>query len=369
MQLSSSQISTYQEEGALIIRRAFTGDFISNVLEALNELVTRFAKECRISFREYIEVINQWRDLWKFHSLFEGLIFGSLLPKVAAQLMDRPAVRLLHDHVISKPLGNSAEVPWHQDYPYWPVDQNFGLSCWLALDDVNSESGALEIITGSHLNGEEPPVDFLQTIRTEFNHHPNRKIMPVKKGDIVVLHSLTWHRTAPNVSLPHRRAYLSLWIPPESRYQPLHANWHPVNENVSVQPGERLNEDWFPVIGEGNREDWWELPPGRLAAHASEILKSKLSMFNASLTTRKKLEKLFNDTGIEFSDGLYEHLIRKSNRQRFIKSLNHQSGIAASEEEAEKCLKMLAINSIAWKHHKARNIYNAGYARFQEIFG
>ena len=35
---------------------------------------------------------------------------------------------------------------------------------------------------------------------------------------------------------------------------------------------------------------------------------------------------------------------------------------------ADQCLKNLCINSVAWKKHKARNIYNQYYIDFVNIF-
>lgn len=371
MKLTEEQKKEYHERGVLILKGVFSREFMEEALVAYEEMLERFAEECAIPIADYTHVINQIRDLWKQDQMYENFILKSVLPQIAAQLMNRPAARLLHDHLISKPMGNSGEVPWHQDYPYWPVDHNFGLSCWLAMDDVDDRSGALEIIPGSHLRGEEAPVDFLQGLRTEFYDHPDKVSLPVEKGDVVVLHSLTWHRTGPNTSLPNRRAYISLWIPPESRYAPLHADWHPVNYNISVEPGEFLNSDWFPVVGEISASQMAKYPAGRLKFHGPEVVDEDLSMFDASMTVRKRIQEMLKETGNTSQEALEDvhgHLFIAENRERFVQDLFRKE-LVQDPGAAAKCLHELAINAIAWRKHKARNIYNQSYVEFQDIFG
>ena len=41
-------------------------------------------------------------------------------------------------------------VGWHQDAYYWPLKPVESLTVWLALDDVNDENGAMQVLPGSH---------------------------------------------------------------------------------------------------------------------------------------------------------------------------------------------------------------------------
>lgn len=371
MKLSTEQIETYHQTGALVVPSVFPSELIDQAIHAHEQIIRRFSAECGIPYQEYNAVISQVRDLWKHESTFEQLILNSALASIASQLMDRPAARLLHDHLISKPIETSGEVPWHQDYPYWPIDHNFGLSCWLAMDDVEPQSGALEFIPGSHLLGEEPPVDFLQDLRQEFHDHPDKVILPVNRGDVVVLHSLTWHRTGANTSLPQRRAYISLWIPPESRYSPLHADWHPVNYHIDVDSGELLNTNWFPVVGKITDTELASYSAGSPKVQDHKKSNEQLSMFNASVTIRKRLQELLllvKENDSVRIDDVFEYLIDTKKREFFVKLLTNQ-GIVSKPSEASKCLQDLSINSIAWQKHHARNVCNQGYVAFQELFG
>ena len=47
-----------------------------------------------------------------------------------------------------------SELPWHQDGGlFWGVDREPTLQIWTALDDCTAESGALEIVPGTHKAG------------------------------------------------------------------------------------------------------------------------------------------------------------------------------------------------------------------------
>lgn len=43
-----------------------------------------------------------------------------------------------------------AEIPWHQDANYWPIEPPLNLSAWLAIDRVTVENSCVQLIPGSH---------------------------------------------------------------------------------------------------------------------------------------------------------------------------------------------------------------------------
>jgi ectoine hydroxylase-related dioxygenase (phytanoyl-CoA dioxygenase family) len=42
------------------------------------------------------------------------------------------------------------EIPWHQDYNYWPLEPSIVVSAWVACDDVDTENSCVQIIPQSH---------------------------------------------------------------------------------------------------------------------------------------------------------------------------------------------------------------------------
>lgn len=47
-----------------------------------------------------------------------------------------------------KPGG--AEIPWHQDANFWPIEPPLTVSIWLAIDEVTAENSCVQIISESH---------------------------------------------------------------------------------------------------------------------------------------------------------------------------------------------------------------------------
>jgi len=42
------------------------------------------------------------------------------------------------------------EIPWHQDFNYWPIEPLVNLSAWIAVDPATVENSCVQIISGSH---------------------------------------------------------------------------------------------------------------------------------------------------------------------------------------------------------------------------
>ena len=43
-----------------------------------------------------------------------------------------------------------AEIPWHQDINFWPIEPPVNVSAWIAIDEVTAENACVRIIPGSH---------------------------------------------------------------------------------------------------------------------------------------------------------------------------------------------------------------------------
>jgi hypothetical protein len=100
-------------------------------------------------------------------------------------------------------------VPWHQDDGrFWGLDQPPFLQVWTALDDAPIEAGCLEVVPGSHLGGlatkeggTVPPERLIAQ-----DAEVRAVALPVKRGEAVLVHNHTWHRTGRNHTDRPRRA-------------------------------------------------------------------------------------------------------------------------------------------------------------------
>ena len=50
--------------------------------------------------------------------------------------------------------GDGSIVPWHQDAQYWPLTPRKTVSVWLAIFDSDEDNGAMQVVRGSHTQGE-----------------------------------------------------------------------------------------------------------------------------------------------------------------------------------------------------------------------
>jgi ectoine hydroxylase-related dioxygenase (phytanoyl-CoA dioxygenase family) len=43
-----------------------------------------------------------------------------------------------------------AEIPWHQDFNYWPLEPMLNISAWIAIDDVKIDNSCVQLLPRSH---------------------------------------------------------------------------------------------------------------------------------------------------------------------------------------------------------------------------
>ena len=130
---------------------------------------------------------------------------GRLLGLVGHALGGEP--QLMKDKFIAKPPG-APGYGAHQDAAYWPglgVDASSFLTAIIFLDDATAEKGAIECVPGLHgglLTDPDEIADPDEATLGDFT------MIEAKAGDVLLLHSLTPHRSGSNRSDEMRRALL-----------------------------------------------------------------------------------------------------------------------------------------------------------------
>ena len=349
----------YNEHGWVVIEGVLNPDDQVAVLHQWNTMKQRFASEMQLSLEDYESEVSQWRDLWLQQGPFHDLIHQpDSLHNVAMDGMGWQGIRLLHDHLIAKPRGGSnKKIPWHQDSMFWPVDLP-GCSSWTALQNVGTKDGCLEVIDCSHLEGCEQPVDFMATEREDFPEDAVRALLPVSAGSMILLHSLTWHRSSPNLGATNRPAHLALWVHPDARWRPDLVDWHPVNDHVESEPGTRMEGFKFPMFGVIE-----ESPAPVLDIHSGTVRESGISMFDASKIVGNQISEILGVKG-----DLSTLLASQENREEIIRN-SVTAGFCKDRESLANVLQRLWVSFSAYKLHRARNVYNDAYATWWDLVG
>lgn len=196
---------------------------------------------------------------WERIPEFGRVIRESAAADVAARLMQSDRVQMFHDHVLVKEPGTSKPTPWHQDGPYYFVEGAQTVSFWSPMDPVTQAS--LRCVAGSH----KWPKDVLPTrwlAETSFYPNPDA-YMPVpdpdaeamqvmewemEPGDAVAFHFKTLHGARGNNSDRRRRAFSLRLVGEDARYVERPGRTSPPYPGHEMVPGQRLREDWFPVL-------------------------------------------------------------------------------------------------------------------------
>jgi ectoine hydroxylase-related dioxygenase (phytanoyl-CoA dioxygenase family) len=257
--VTPEDIDAFARDGAVVIRGLLAAE-----VESLRAGVARNMAEPGPYAAENTkagEAGRFWDDYcnWQRIPEFEAAILGSPLAGVAAGLMRSDTVQLFHDHVLVKEAGTAKPTPWHQDGPYYFVEGRQTVSFWVPLDPVREAS--LRCVAGSHL-WPKPVLPKRWLADTAFYPNPE-DYMPVpdpdaegmrvlewemEPGDAVAFDFRTLHGARGNAGGARRRAFSVRLVGDDARYVERPGPTSPPFPGHGMQAGERLREDWFPVI-------------------------------------------------------------------------------------------------------------------------
>lgn len=257
--LTQSHIDTYQRDGVVLIKGLF-----ANHVDQLRAGIETNMREPGTYAAENLKDGEEGRFFddycnWSRIPEFRNVILHSPAAEVAADLMQSRTVQLFHDHVLVKEAGTSKPTPWHQDGPYYFVEGRQNVSFWSPLDPVTD--AALRCVPGSHL-WEKPvlPTRWL----SEADFYPDQDAyMPVpdpdqdgmrivewqmEPGDAIAFNFDILHGARGNTTANRRRAFSIRLLGDDATYVQRPGPTSPPFPGHDMQPGQKLREDWFPVI-------------------------------------------------------------------------------------------------------------------------
>lgn len=190
---------------------------------------------------------------WRLRPGFHDLLWNPRMVVPAEQLLEGK-VRFWHDQLFCKPAKHGGVVAWHQDYSYWTRTAPMAhLTCWIPLDDVDEENGAIEYVPGSHnwpllerttLAGD---LEGLKAQLTPEQQHAldNPVKITARRGHATFHHPLTVHGSRANRSdRPRRAAVVNMVRDGVESKSP-----EPLLEGVPVVPvGTPLGGQFFPLL-------------------------------------------------------------------------------------------------------------------------
>jgi non-heme Fe2+,alpha-ketoglutarate-dependent halogenase len=206
----SSLLQKMEHEGAVTPIPVLTPTEVDQARAKLFELLDGYRWKLDAVNRHKPHLYLKWaNDLGRHPKILE----------VVTQILG-PDLLLWYSVIFVKPPKSQAFVPWHQDSTYWAMNEQKGLTAWVALSPVNTNNGCVKYIPGSHLAH-----DYEHTIDNHKENllHRGQMIKGFDESgarDIVLnpgemsLHDLrTLHASGPNQSNEPRLGIAFRYIP------------------------------------------------------------------------------------------------------------------------------------------------------------
>ncbi|MEA1879950.1 MAG: phytanoyl-CoA dioxygenase family protein [Campylobacterota bacterium] len=224
MKLTQAQLSQFHSDGFIVLRNFLDEKRCDAILEVakvhlkdkIEPIETEVgygnsSKEHRTSVSDYVShekeksVVRRLRQVYERDPLFKAWMEEKKIRPILQQVLNDKVVLTTahHNSIMTKMPYESTETQWHQDRRYWHFSDNNLVSVWLALDNENSQNGALEFIPKSHtMHFRDEQFDEKEYFSQE--HIANQAMIATKvstilsKGDVVIFHSLLLHRANKN---------------------------------------------------------------------------------------------------------------------------------------------------------------------------
>ena len=220
--LTPEQIQFYEENGYLLAERVFTPEEIEECVHETDAMFDRVQQGGR-------QLEGTWRGKWQeaqipkeelgktsmlgIHNMqYHSAVFTRMLvnPKLAGIVADLigPNVQLHHTKLHIKPPEKGSPFPMHQDYHYFPYEQDSMIAAVIYLEDATVESGCLCVMPGVHKQGilpHEPDGLYLSPQK-----YPIEDAIPCEgsAGDVLLFSYLTPHGSYLNRTDHPRRIVL-----------------------------------------------------------------------------------------------------------------------------------------------------------------
>ena len=262
-QIDEQACQAFREHGAICLRGAF-----DDWVDTLRAGIARNEQSPGDYFAENVvpgDPGRFWDDYcnWQRIPEFYRFITESDAARLAAQAMASERAQFFHDHVLVKEANTPKPTPWHQDAPYYFADGTQTVSFWLPLDPV-AENESLRLVSGSHRWPKLVlPVKWLDDADFYPEQQEQYMTLPdldagvaaetivqwaLQPGDAVLFNFRTVHGARGNLQPRRRRAFSMRWVGDDGHYRERPGRTSPPFPGHGMHDGERLREDWFPVL-------------------------------------------------------------------------------------------------------------------------
>ena len=257
--VTQDHIDTFQRDGVVLIKGLFA-DYVEKIRAGIETNMSEPGEYAAENLKEgeggrFFDDYCNWKRIPEFVDVVEN----SPAAEVAADIMQSKTVQVFHDHVLVKEPGTSKPTPWHQDGPYYFVEGQQTVSFWSPVDPVTDAT--LRCVAGSHKW--DKPVLPTRWLSEENFYADEDTYMPVPDPDAEGMNIVEWqmepgdavafnygilHGARGNEATARRRAFSLRLLGDDARYVERPGRTSPPFPGHDMKPGDKLREDWFPVV-------------------------------------------------------------------------------------------------------------------------
>ena len=251
--VTDAQVAFYQENGFVQVNNVLTPLELAAMQEEIDRIYTRGEGgiHTHVAGSPYSKVLDQRVNIWRDNPVVRAYVTTPRFAEMARRLAGVSGVRLWHDQALLKQPGDSRPTPWHQDLPYWPMNEAGALSMWMALDDVDERNGAMSFIPGSQRVGALPGINLVDP-QDIFAAVPKGELAgttPVtatlRAGSCTFHDGLCFHYASANTTDRPRRAMVVIYMPDGTTFN---GRGHIVTKELGLRVGAPLQGELFPLL-------------------------------------------------------------------------------------------------------------------------
>lgn len=199
--LSKDQINQFRADGFYFPLDALGEEEIDRFRLGLSKIEDQLGlplAEAEGKFRHNLHNLCCWTDELIRHPVILDVIESLLGPNII----------LYTCRAFIKPANSLGITAWHQDSTYFGLRPHDHVTAWVALTDVNLESGPAEFARGSHIRGQlmqqsnvvRNSVNTAGQMTIEWFDKSDTDYAILKAGQFSLHHTCTLHQSAPNKS-------------------------------------------------------------------------------------------------------------------------------------------------------------------------
>ena len=250
----------FENDGVVCLRGLFT-DWIPTLKKGVaRHLENPSASALTHKYDGHDGVFVEDFCCWDRIPEYTDFVRNSPLGEIAAKLMRSKTAQFFHDHLLHKEASSGVPTPWHQDMPFYCVDGTQTVSLWVPLNQ-RDKSVSLRCAAGSHKLPKEIRPTSWATNESFYDDDSQFMDIPdidnsdfeirewvMQPGDAVAFNFRTIHGANANTVASINSTVSFRLVGDDATYRDRGARTSPNFPDINQTSGERLREDWFPVV-------------------------------------------------------------------------------------------------------------------------